>query len=184
MIDKVTAEKIAKTHYDDVFSFCLSKLQNQYEAEELTQDTFFAFQVKVNELTDDHIVAWLINTANNLIKHYFREHKRFIQEELNETHLSVDDILECMEKENPVTPEEIESQKQQVLSTLNEKEAELFEKRYVEHKTYKEIAKEMNISEKAANVYCYRLRMKIVEQAKLVTSAWILLVARLFFENF
>ena len=44
--------------------------------------TILAFQIKitVDGLRDDHVIAWLINTASNLIKHYFREHKRFIME--------------------------------------------------------------------------------------------------------
>ncbi|MBE6749455.1 MAG: sigma-70 family RNA polymerase sigma factor [Ruminococcaceae bacterium] len=184
MIDKITADRIAQIHYKDVFSFCLTKLENKYEEEDLTQDTFLAFQLKTDALNDDHIVAWLINTANNLIKHYFRDHKRFIQEELNESHLTVEDIFECIERENPVTPEIIEEQKERVLSTLNEKETEFFNKRYIEHKSYREIAEEINISEKAAKVYCCRLRTKIIDEAKLITSAWILLVAKIFFENF
>ena len=120
MVDKAFAERIANTHYNEVFSFCLTKLQNKTEAEDLTQDTFLAFQIKmtVDGLRDDHVIAWLINTANNLIKHYFRDHKRFIMEELNESHLSVEDILECLERENPITPEQIEEQKQQVLSWI------------------------------------------------------------------
>ncbi|MBQ6935027.1 MAG: sigma-70 family RNA polymerase sigma factor, partial [Clostridia bacterium] len=159
---------------------------NKTEAEDLTQDTFLAFQIKmiVDGLRDDHVIAWLINTANNLIKHYFRDHKRFIMEELNESHLTVDDILECLERENPITPEQIEEQKQQVLSILDEKETELFNKRYVEHKGYKEIAEELNMSPKTASVYCFRLRTKIINETKLITSAWILLVAKIFFGNF
>lgn len=186
MVDKIVAERIANVHYNDVFSYCLSKLHNVTEAEDLTQDTFLAFQIKitVDGLKDDHIIAWLINTASNLIKHYFREHKRFIMEELNESHLTVEDILECLERENPITPEQIEEQKQQVLSILNEKETELFNKRYVEHKSYKEIAEELNMSPKAANVYCFRLRKKIIDEAKLITGAWILLVAKILFGNF
>lgn len=186
MIDKIAAERIANTYYNDVFSYCLSKLDNITEAEDLTQDTFLAFQVKItlDGLRDDHIIAWLINTASNLIKHYFRDHKRFIVEELNESHLTVDDILECLERVNPITPEQIEEQKQQVLSILDEKETELFNKRYIEHKSYKEIAEELNISPKAANVNCFRLRKKIVDEAKLITSAWILLIAKIFFGNF
>ncbi len=186
MIDKAAAEKIANMYYKEVFSYCLSMLHNKVEAEDLTQDTFLAFQIKItfDELNDDHIIAWLINTASNLIKHYFRDKKRFIIEELNESHLSVEDILECLERVNPIPPEKIEEQKQQVLSILNEKETELFNKRYVEHKSYKEIAEELKISEKAANVYCFRLRKKIADEAKLVTGAWILLIAKIFFGNF
>ncbi len=57
-------------------------------------------------------------------------------EELNEIHLSVEDILERMEKENPVTPEEKEDQKQRVLSILNEKEKELFYIHFPETKSF------------------------------------------------
>ncbi len=186
MVDKAFAERIANTHYNDVFSYCLTKLENKTEAEDLTQDTFLAFQIKmtVDGLRDDHIIAWLINTASNLIKHYFREHKRFIIEELNECHLSVEDIIECINRENPITPEEIEEQKQQVLSILNEKETELYNKHYIEHKTYKEIAAELNMSEKTVSVYYFRLRKKIMDEAKLITGAWILLIAKIFFGNF
>ncbi len=184
MIDIATATKIAEIHYNDVYSFCFSKLRNKTEAEDLTQDTFLVFQMKCNELNNDHIVAWLINTASNLVKHYFTDKKRFVREELEESHLSVEDILECLERENPITPEQIEEQKQQVLSILNEKETELFQKRYVEHKSYKEIAEELNMSPKTANVYCFRLRTKIINEAKLITGAWILLIAKIFFGNF
>ena len=184
MIDNVTANKIAEKYYNDVRAFCYSKLEDIDVAEDITQDTFLVFQLKVEQLEDEHIIAWLINTASNLIKHYFRENKRFVQEEFKEAHFSVVDILECMEKENPITPEEIEEKKQKILSELNEKEREFFIKRYVEHKTYKEIAEEMNISKNAAAIHTHRLREKIIHEAKTLTSAWILLVANLFFENF
>ncbi len=184
MIDAVTATKIADVYYDEVRAFCLSKLQNNHDADDITQDTFLLFQLKADVLEDNHIIAWLINTANNLIKHFFRENKRFIFEELNESHLSVDDILECIERENPVTPEVIEEQKQKVLATLNETETAFFIKRYVEHVSYEEMAREFNMTENAARIHCCRLRKKIMDEAKLITSAWILLVARLFFENF
>ena len=48
MVDRITAERIANTHYNEVFSYCLFKLQNKTEAEDLTQDTFLAFQIKMN----------------------------------------------------------------------------------------------------------------------------------------
>ncbi|MBR2876513.1 MAG: sigma-70 family RNA polymerase sigma factor [Clostridia bacterium] len=184
MIDVINANRIAEAYYDDVRAFCYSKVKDIQVAENLTQDTFLTFQLKVDNLKDEHIIAWLINTASNLIKQYLRESKRFVQEELNESHLSVDDIMECIERENPVLPEVIEERKSKVLSALNEKETELFTKRYVEHKSYKEIANELNISENAATVYCCRLRTKIISEAKFITSAWVLLVAKIFFENF
>ena len=121
MIDKATADKIANIHYDDVYSYCFSKLKDKYVAEDITQDAFLVFQLKTDKLVDDHIIAWLINTASNLIKAYFRENSRFIREELEESHLSVNDIIECMERENPITPEELDDQIQQILNALNEK---------------------------------------------------------------
>ena len=48
MVDKAFAERIANTHYNEVFSYCLSRLHNQVEAEDLTQDTFLAFQIKIS----------------------------------------------------------------------------------------------------------------------------------------
>lgn len=184
MIDKATADKIANIYYDDVYSYCFSKLKDKYVAEDITQDAFLVFQLKTDKLVDDHIIAWLINTASNLIKAYFRENSRFIREELKESHLSVNDIIECMERENPITPEELDDQIQQILNALNEKERVFFTKRYIEHKTQKEIAAEMNMSENATKVYYSRLRVKIIEEAKIITGAWILLVARMFFGNF
>ena len=71
-------EKICNMHYKYVKSYALSLCLNEAIAEDITQDTFLVFQLKVEQLEDEHIIAWLINTASNLIKHYLIQLQMFI----------------------------------------------------------------------------------------------------------
>ena len=88
------------------------------------------------------------------------------------------DILYEMEKDNNITPEEIEEKKKSILDSLTEKELELFEMVYTKHMEYKELAKAFDISEHAVRARVYRLRLKIKEKAAFIFMAILLLFMR------
>ncbi len=175
------ATEIADLYYDDVYHLCLSRLKREDDAADVTQEVFLFFQEKYNELEDDYIKAWLYKVADNKIKEQFRaiakREKKLIFGAVFGSQTSTD-ILYEMEEDNKVTPEELEEKKTSILSSLSEKELELFEMVYTKHMEYKELAKAFDISEHAVRARVYRLRLKIKEKAAFIFMAILLLFMR------
>ena len=181
LISAERAAEVANLYYDDVYRLCLSRLKKEENAADVTQDVFLFFQEKYNELEDDHIKAWLYKVADNKIKEQFRaiakREKELIFGAVFGSSTSTD-ILYEMEEDNKITPEEIEEKKKSILSSLTEKELELFEMVYTKHMEYKELAKAFDISEHAVRARVYRLRLKIKEKSSFVFMAILLLFMR------
>ncbi len=182
MISVERATEITTLYYDDVYHLCLSRLKKEEDAADVTQETFLFFQEKYNELEDDYIKAWLYSVANNKIKEQFRaiakREKELIYGTVFGSHTSTD-ILYEMEEDNKVTPEELEEKKKSILSSLNEKELELFEMVYTKHMQYEELARAFNVSEHAVRTRVYRLRLKIKERASFIFMAILLIFMKL-----
>ncbi len=182
MISAEKAREIADLYYDDVYRLCLSRLKREADAADVTQDVFLFFQEKYSELEDDFIKSWLFAVANNKIKEEFRHiakrEKELIFRTVSETQTSTELLYE-MEEENKITDEELEEKKQSILSSLNEKELELFEMVYTKHMEYAELAKALDISEHAVRSRVYRLRVKIKERASFMFMALLLLTMKL-----
>lgn len=181
MIDSVTANEISNKYYKNVYLHCLFLVEDEYEAQDITQNAFLLFQEKCETLEDENIKAWLYKVVDNLAKAYFRTHKKKATVELSENDAVVDDILEYIEREYPLTPREIEEKKQIIFESLSERELKILKMHTEEKKTYKQIAEELNMSEKAVNVCSCRTRKKVTEMAKTLTPHWILLLIKIFF---
>ena len=89
--------------------------------------------------------------------------------------------IEALFKENQYSDERIQMLKQRILSTLKEDEFELYIKAVNEHKSYIQIAQEMNLSRDAVSTRLSRLRKKLKIAAKLATTPVGLLILKLFF---
>lgn len=182
MISAERAGEIADLYYDDVYHLCYSRLKREAEAHDVTQEVFLFFQENCNELEDGFIKAWLFAVANNKIKEEFRDiakrEKELIFRTVSETQTSTELLYE-MEEENKITDEELEEKKQTILSSLTEKELELFEMVYTKHLEYAELAKILEISEHAARSRVYRLRVKIKERASFMFMALLLIFMKL-----
>lgn len=176
------AKEIAGLYYDDVYHLCLSRLKKEEDAQDVTQEVFLLFQEKYNELEDNLIRAWLYAVANNKIKEEFRaiakREKELIFGDASDSQPSADDVFE-MNEENKISPEELEKKKKDILSSLEERELELFEMIYTKHMEYEELAKALNISEQAARARAYRLRVKIKKKAAFILMAILLLFMKL-----
>ncbi|MBQ2828552.1 MAG: sigma-70 family RNA polymerase sigma factor [Clostridia bacterium] len=182
MISAEKASEIAALYYDDVYRLCLSRLGREADAADVTQEVFLFFQEKYSGLEDNFIKAWLFSVANNKIKEEFRHiakrEKELIFGTISETQTSTDILFE-LEEDNKITDEELEEKKKSILSSLTEKELELFEMVYMKHMEYAELAKELDISEHAVRSRVYRLRVKIKERASFMFMALLLLTMKL-----
>ena len=169
MIDAITAEIITKKYYKQIYSFCYSSLFcDEYGASEVTQEVFLFFQEQREELENTNIQAWLYKVAKNKMGEYIRANKKYQKKfaELTEFSATVSDseIFVHIENDVNVDDEEILKRKEFVLKALSQKDRVLYEKIYVENKTYKEIAKELNIPLKTVNSRAFRLRKKITKR--------------------
>lgn len=182
LISAERATEVAKLYYDDIYRLCLSRLKNEDESADVTQEVFLFFQEHYNELDDEFLRAWLYAVANNKIKEQFRaiakREKELIFGTVFGSQKSTDIVYE-MEEDNKITFEEIEEKKKSILSSLTEKELELFEKVYINHMKYAELAKSFNISENAVAIRVCRLKLKIKERASFIFMALLLLFMKL-----
>ena len=180
MISREEIELCYRNYYNDVFRFCLSRL-NEVDAKDVTQDTFLLLQERKNSLKySSSIKFWLMDVAGKKIHEQYRTQAKNYYEELSEYDLTVESI-EALLTENQVTDEEIEKKKQIILSKLNEEEFALYIKAVNEHKSYKQICEELNLSRDAVSSRLKRLKKKLKVAAKLATTPVGLLILRLFF---
>ncbi len=177
MISFERAEEIAEAYYDDVYRFCFSRIQNEEEASEVTQDVFLLFQEKCDELNDDKIRAWLYSVANNKLKEKSREiaerEKRLIFG-ITSGLKSEDELTYEMEYEENITDEEIDEKKSEIISSLSEKELELFMLFYSKHMKYSRLAETLGVSEASLRTRVSRLNAKI--KAKVYRSFMVVLL--------
>ena len=186
LISDEKAKQIAILYYNDIYHLCYLRLQNEEEAADVTQDVFLLFQEKYESLEDDHLKAWLYAVANNKIKEQFRAIAKREKELIFGTDFmskETTEILYDVEEENKVSNEEIELKKESIISSLNEKEFELFEMFYTKHMKYKEIAEILKTSENSVRTKVYRLRNKIKEHTSFIFMAILLLFMK-FYKNF
>ena len=181
LISSERAIEIANLYYNDIYHLCYTRLKKEENAADVTQEVFLFFQEKYNELDDAYIKAWLYKVADNKIKEQFRaiakREKELIYGTVFGSQTSTD-ILYEMEEDNKITPEQLDEKKKSILSSLSEKELELFEMVYTKHMEYEELAKAFDISEHAVRARVYRLRLKIKEKAAFIFMAILLLFMR------
>ncbi len=182
MISAERAKDIADLYYDDIYHLCYLRLKREEEAADVAQEVFLFFQENYDELEDDFIRAWLYKVADNKIKEEFRSiakrEKELIFGSVFGTMTSAD-ILYEMEEDNKITDEELEEKKKGILSSLTEKELELFEMVYTKRMEYAELAKAFDTTEHAMRSRVYRLRLKIKERAAFAFMAILLLFMKL-----
>lgn len=167
MISEERAREIADLYYEDIYHFCFSRLKNDSDAADVTQEVFLFFQENHNGLEDKFIRAWLFAVANNKIKEEFRSIAKREKELVFGTvfgEQTSTEILFELEEDNKITAEELEKKKRSILDSLTEKELELFEMVYTKRMEYEEMSKKLNISEHAVRSRVYRLRWKIKEK--------------------
>lgn len=73
MLSKEDLENYCKEYYLLIYKYCMSRLSNKEDAEDVTQETFVIFSKKGHLLEERHIRAWLMATAHNLV---LREYKK------------------------------------------------------------------------------------------------------------
>ncbi len=175
MIDAEKARAIAKKYYEDVFLYCYSIVNcDKYEAEVLTQEVFLFFQEKCDILDDELILRWLLVVAKNKSKEYFRQKGKDAVLVPLDTSLSgstISDYEEIFKEQFPDSDEEIQKYISIIIKALTKQEQDLYRRLYIEKKSHKEIADELNLKENTVSKRASRLKTKIKRMISLIFSS-------------
>lgn len=72
MLNRDEMESYSRQYYNEIFKYCLYKLNNKEDAEDATQDTFYTFSQKGHLLEHRHIKAWLYVVARYSVLRTYR----------------------------------------------------------------------------------------------------------------
>lgn len=148
--------------WKNVYGYVNSKIQNEDEAEDVAIETFTKVFAKLKLYNSDFdFKTWVLSIAHNTMIDHIRKSP--------ELQISLDDDNYFIEiQEDLPTPEESLIQKQdndafdQNIQKLKPEYRRIIELRYLEDKTYKEIADELQLS--MANVKVRLLRARQILQ--------------------
>ena len=155
-------EQICEECYPRIYRYLLGISGSRELAEELTQETFLiAYQKGREFIHHEKPLAFLYKTACNLAKEQYRRQMKEQPAELSdEQFLSCKDAFAELtdEHENSV---DVEPYIRVILDSLSDQQRTLYWKYYEEHKSMKEIAREIGLSEPAVRMKYVRLRKEI-----------------------
>ncbi len=155
-------ENAYKLYYNNLHRFCLLRLKNQEQAEDCVQESFYILYK--HYLKNEEIInvgGFLYKIADNLIKTQWRENKK--AESIVQLDSIADSLADSqlMEELNDFSDIDYDNMAENLISELTEKEKELYKLKYVENKSIKEIADELNSSFDAIAKRLSRLRQKV-----------------------
>ena len=153
--DEGVFKDIFEHYYNDLCTYVYVKLiRDKEEAEEIVQNIFVKLWEKRNELPEiDSLKSYLYKSAYHASINYF-EHQAVIRKYKHETEYRLKK-LELTEPVNPFNEEKI-NEVIKMISKLPEQTKRVFTLKYLEGKKYKEIARELNISDKTVQTLIYR----------------------------
>lgn len=148
-----------RLYYTNLHRFCNVKLKNPEQADDCAQECFYIlYQHYMKNEDIKNVLGFLYKIADNLIKAQWRENQKA------ENIVQLDSISDTVPaKEDKYSDTDYDLLAEQLLQSLNESEKELYRLKYIEHKSIKQIAEELNTSFDAVAKRLSRLRQKIKE---------------------
>lgn len=153
----ISAEELISKYSDMVYRVAFSRTQNNYDAQDITQDVFMKYLKYVragNVFRDEeHRKAWLlkvaVNTGNTFVKTAWFRHRADMTE--------VADMSQAMEEKSEVYD---------AVMALPEKYRMVIHLFYYEELSVKEIGSVLNLSETAVKSRLHRAREVLKEKLK------------------
>lgn len=149
--------------WEKVYNYVLSKVRNEEESEDITIETFTKVFAKLKLYNEDFdFTTWVISIAHNTMVDHIRKSTKL--------NISIDDESNLFEiLEDQPSPEEslILKQDNDKLTKSIEKLKEPYQKiiilRYIEDKTYKEIAEELSLTLPNVKVRLLRAKQLLID---------------------
>jgi len=148
---KISAfEEIYRRYWYKLFGMAYHQTGVREEAEELVQEVFLTVWNRRSEVVIRHLDLYLTIAIKNQVYDYikskisYRKYQEYLIFQEIRQHNGTDEIVNFLELANAI---------EKALSRLPEKSAEVFRRSRFENQSVKEIARELNLSEKAVEYH-------------------------------
>lgn len=156
--------KLVNQYTKLIFSVCHRFIGDYYEAENLTQETFFTAYRVIDNFIGDNYKPWLVRIATNKCKDYLKSaYVRTTKAVEQETLAAIEDTYSL---QNEVEIEEKVDFIKRACENLPEPYREVAKLHFIEDKSFDEIAAELSRSVKTVQTQGYRARDKLKEILK------------------
>lgn len=141
-------------YFERIFYFILKRVASKNEADDLTQQVFIKAMMKIGSYEDRgySFSSWLFRIAINEVNMFYRKSGKNQSVEINES----DAISVMAEIELGESTDEIEIMLE-CLEAMDDAKSQLVELRFMEKKSFKELAEIYGISEASAKMRLYRI---------------------------
>ena len=165
--DNKFINELYKQYFFQICSYCIAMLdRDEAAALDCAHEVFDAARKCVQKLRQHpNVIGWLKLTAQHRVKRELRKRGVRIKRELN-----IDDYADKLSDplqyfadfdELNNTPEEIESTKDMILSSLSADERILYTLRFQNKYTYKQISMELGLPESTARMRAMKVELKL-----------------------
>lgn len=149
------------TYWNEVYAFQLIRVKNEFEAEEITIETFAKAFDKINTFKEEYTFStWLIAISKNIHIDKLRKDKSHIQ---TQSSTAIDQQIQKIADDSPTPEDNLITQQNlaellQFIKQLKPHYQEVINLRYFQEMSYKEIAQKLD--EPINNVKVKLLRSK------------------------
>lgn len=159
MADLKDFSSLVDSYYSKVFYHCLKSIKNNYDAADITQDTFIKAFINIKKLKNpDTFGAWLFGICKNEINLFYRNRQRNIFESMDSVDLeNIPNESELGETENVSKYSSL----YKAIDILDEKYKNLIILKYFAEFSVREIAALTSIDEKLVKSRLYEARKKL-----------------------
>jgi len=156
-------ENIFKTHFQHLLNFAKQFIVDEDIAKDITQSTFVKlWELRENIDIQKSVKSYLFTSVRNNCINHIRDNKKF-QSKILDVELAEINFSELSDN---VAYTELEDKINAILSTLPEKTRQIFELSRFENKKYREIAIDLDISEKTVEAHMSKVLKILREELK------------------
>ena len=133
-------EKIYRDYYEKVFGYILSKINNQFDAEDITSDVFVKVYAKLDTFdeTKSSLSTWIYTITKNTLTDYYRT--RRVLAEVPET------LEDDSSVEDEICNAEMLERLANALEKLDKRERDIIILHFYSGKTLRAISEQLGIS--------------------------------------
>jgi RNA polymerase sigma-70 factor (ECF subfamily) len=174
ILDQALFEKLFRAHFVYLTNFARQYVEDEDTAKDITQKVFINLWEKRSQIdAEKSIVSYLFTSVKNRCLNYIRDHKKYRSKVLD---LDCGDI-DLVYEEDDLAVQELEVKISKALEMLPEKCRMVFEMSRYQQKKYREIAEELDISQKTVEAHMSKAMKSLREHLKEYIAGLILMIS-------